>query len=337
MRAAVYEQYGLPEVLQLREVEKPIPRDREILVRVRATSVNYGDLTARNFRYMPRHRFNMPLPLMLPARVMFGFWKPRKQILGSEFAGEIEAVGKSVKLFKKGDPVFGYLGESMGAYAEYLCLPGDGCVAIKPANMSFEEAAVITYGTLMALKLLRKVNLRKKDKVLILGASGGIGSAAVQLASHHIGAEVTGVCGTPRVDFVKSLGAAKVIDYTREDFTQTGQTFDLIFDILGKSKFSDCKKLLSKKGRYLLASFKMKQMLQMLWTKIADSKKVICALAVVKQEDLMFIKELIEAGKIKSVIDKSYPLEQAAEAHRYVESGNKSANVVITIAHEGVN
>jgi len=330
MKAIFYAQYGPPDVLQLKEVEKPAPRDNEILIKVYATSVNIGDIWARNFKEITPSRFTMPLPLWLPSRMYFGFTKPRINILGSEFAGEIEAVGRDVKRFRKGDRVFGYRGQSMGTNAEYLCMPEDGLVAIKPANMSYEEAAAVPYGALTALNLLRKVNIQPGQKVLINGASGGIGSAAVQLAK-YFGAEVTGVCGTPRVELVKSLGADKVIDYTKEDFTKNGETYDLIFDILGKSSFSRCKSSLKQNGRYLLASFKMKQLFQMLWTKIRGSKKVICALSSENLKDLVFIKELVEAGKIKSVIDRRYPLEQTAEAHRYVEQGYKEGSVVITV------
>jgi len=330
MKAIVYTKYGSPDVLQLKEVEKPTPKDDEILIRIYATPVNYGDTLARNFASISPRKFNMPFIFWLPARMAFGFRKPKIKILGSEFAGEIEAVGKDVKLFKAGDKVFGYRGMSMGANTEYLCMPEDGLVAIKPANMTYEEAAAVPYGALTALNLLRNVNLQSGQKVLINGASGGIGSAAVQLAK-YFGAEVTGVCGTPRLELVKSLGADKVIDYSKEDFTQSGETYDLIFDILGKSSFSRCKSSLNQNGRYLLASFKMKQLFQMLWTSMIGSKKVICALSNETTEDLIFIKELIEAGKIKSVIDKRYPLEQTAEAHGYVETGNKKGNVVITI------
>ena len=332
MKAIVCTKYGPPDVLELKEVEKPAPKDNEVLIRVHATSVNFGDLLARNFKEISPGKFSMPLLFWFFAKIYFGFTKPKITILGSEFAGEIESAGKDVKLFKKGDQVFGYLGQNMGAYAEYLCMPEDGCVAIKPANMTYEEAAVVPYGAIMALNLLRKVNIQSGQKVLVNGASGGIGSAAVQIAK-YFGAEVTGVCSTPRLEFVKSLGADKVIDYTKEDFTQSGETYDLIFDILGKSSFSRCKSSLKQNGRYLLASFKMKQLFQMLWTKMAGSKRVICALATDKQEDLIFIKELIEAGKIKSVIDRRYPLEQTAEAHRYVEKGHKKASVVITVGH----
>ena len=330
MKAIVYHQYGPPDVLQLKEVEKPAPKDNEILIRIRATPVNIGDIWARNFKAITPSKFTMPLPLWLPARMYFGFTKPRINILGSEFAGEIEATGKDATRFRKGDQVFGYRGQSMGTNAQYLCMREDGLVGIKPANMSHEEAAAVPYGALTALSLLRKVNIQPGQKVLINGASGGIGSAAVQLAKYY-GAEVTGVCATLRMEFVKSLGADKVIDYTKEDFTKNGETYDLIFDILGKSSFSRCKNSLKSNGRYLLASFKMKQLFQMLWTSRIGDKRVICALSSENPKDLLFIKELVEAGKIKSVIDRCYPLEQIAQAHRYFEEGNKKGNVVITV------
>jgi NADPH:quinone reductase-like Zn-dependent oxidoreductase len=220
----------------------------------------------------------------------------------------------------------------MGANAEYVCMPEDGCVAIKPANMTYEEAAVVPYGALMAFELQRKVNIQRGQKVLINGASGGIGSGVLQLAKYY-GAEVTGVCGTPRLEFVKSLGADKVIDYTKEDFTQNGETYDLILDVLGKSSFSRCKGSLKQKGNYVLTSFKMRDLVDMLWTSAIGSKKVICAILVAKPEDLIFTKELIEAGTIKAAIDKSFPLEQTAEAHRYVEEGHKKGHIVITVEH----
>jgi len=331
MKAIVYTEYGSPDVLQLKEIEKPTPKDNEILIRIYATPVNYGDTLARNFKAITPREFNMLSLFWLPARMEFGFSKPRKNILGNEFAGEIEATGKDVTLFKKGDQVFGYRGTNMGAYAEYLCMPEKGLVAIKPVNMNYEEASAVPYGVLTALNLLRKVNIQSGQKVLINGASGGIGSAAVQLAKYY-GAEVTGVCGAPRLEFVKSLGADKVIDYTKEDFTKSGETYDVIFDILGKSSFSRCKNSLTQNGIYLLASFKMKQVFQMLWTSITGGRKVLCAMSFEKAEDLRFIKELVEAGKIKSVIDRRFPLEQTADAHRYVETGNKKGNIVITVA-----
>ncbi len=330
MKAIVYTEYGSPEVLHLAEIAKPAPKDNEVLVRIHATPVNFGDLLARNFKNVTPRKFNMPIFFWLPARMAFGWRKPKKNVLGSEFAGEVAAVGAQVTRFKPGDEVFGYRGENMGAYAEYLCLPENGMLALKPANMTYEEAAAVPYGALTALSLLRRVNLQPGQKVLINGASGGIGAAAVQLAK-HFGAEVTGVCSTPRLGFVKALGADKVIDYTKEDFTRNGEAYDVIFDILGKSSFGRGKKSLKPKGVYLFASFKLKQLVQMLWTKIAGNQKVICALSSEKAEDLTFIKELIEAGKYKAIIDKRYPLAQTAEAHRYVESGQKQGSVVICV------
>lgn len=330
MKAIVYEEFGPPDVLQLKDVEKPSPKDNEILIRVYATTVNYGDITARHFSQISPRKFNMPFLFLIFAKIYFGLKKPRVRILGSEFAGEIEAIGKEVKRFSKGDRVFGYRGQSMGAYAEYLCMAEKGVVQMQPSNMTPEEAACLPYGAITALNILKKADIRSGQRVLINGASGGIGSAAVQLAKHS-GAEVTGVCSTPRLEFVKSLGADKVIDYTKEDFTQSGGTYDLIFDILGKSSFSRCKNSLKKNGRYLLASFKMKPLFQMLWTSLRGGKKVICGMSSYSSEDLVSIKELTEAGKIKAVIDKCYPLEQAAEAHRYVEKGQKKGNVVINV------
>jgi len=328
MKAIIFTEYGSPDVLKIKEIEKPSPKDNEILVKVHASAINYGDLTARDFAHS---QFNMPALLYLPSRMAFGWNKPRINILGSELAGEVEAVGKGVTKFKVGDQVFAYLGMNMGANAEYICLPENGSVALKPVNLSYEEAATLPYGAIMATSLLGKANLQRGQKILINGASGGIGSMAVQLAK-HFGAEVTGVCGTPRLEFVKSLGADKVIDYTKEDFTQNGETYDLIFDILGRSSFSKIKRSLKPNGIYLLASFKMKALLQMLWTSITGSKqKVICSFANETSESLVFVKNLVEEGKIKASVDKSFPMEQAAEAHRYVEGGHKQGNVVIAI------
>ena len=335
MKAIVYTEYGPPDVLQLKEVEKPAPMDNEVLIKIHAVAVNIGDIWARNFKAITPSKFTMPLPLWLPSRMYFGFTKPKINILGSDFAGEIEATGKDVKRFRKGDQVFGYRGQSMGANAEYLCMPEDGLVAPKPANMTYQEAATVPYGALTALSLLRKVNIQPGQSVLINGASGGIGSAAVQLAK-YFGANVTGVCGTPRLEYVKSLGADKVIDYTREDFTKNNETYDLIFDILGVSSFSSCQNSLKQNGVYLLASFKMVQLFQMLWTSMTGGKKVICMLSSEKLEDLVFIKELVEAGKIKSIIDKCYPLEKTAEAHLYVEQRQKKGNVVIAVGHNNI-
>ncbi|GIK66843.1 MAG: alcohol dehydrogenase [Chloroflexota bacterium] len=330
MKAIVYTEYGSPDVLQLKEVATPTPKDNEVLVRVLATPVNFGDVLARDFNKITFRKFWMPWPLWLPTRLMFGFNKPRITILGSEFAGRIEAVGTGVTRFKVGDAVFGYRGPKMGANAEYLCMREDGMLAIKPSNMSDVEAATVPYGAHTALSLLRKANIQRGQKVLINGASGSIGSYALQLAKHY-GAEVTGVCSTPRVEQVKSLGADKVIDYTQEDFTQNGETYDLIFDVLGKSSFSRCKNSLKPNGRYFLVSFRMSQVFQMLWTKLRGGKRVICALSSEKPQDLVLIKELVETGQLKTVIDRCYPLEQTAEAHRYFEGGQKKGSVVITL------
>lgn len=331
MKAILCTQYGGPEVLQLKEVAKPTPKDKEVLVRVRATSVNYGDLIARNFKDVTPQEFNMPWLLWLLAKAAFGFRNPNVTILGSEFAGEVEAVGKEVTSFKKGDQVFGHIGQNMGAYAEYFCMPENGPIAIKPANITHEEAAVVPYGAIMALPLLKKANIRPGQKVLIVGASGSIGSAAVQIAK-HLGAQVTGVCGAQRVDFVKSLGADKVIDYTREDFTKTTETYDLILDVLGKSSFAGVQHMLKPTGILLFASFKTRHLLDMLRTSRSTGKKVICAFAPGSQEDLLTVKALIEAGKIKAIIDGRFPLAQTAEAHRYVETGHKKGYVAISVA-----
>jgi NADPH:quinone reductase-like Zn-dependent oxidoreductase len=325
MKAIVYTEYGPPDVLQPKEVEKPSPKDNEVLIRVYAATVTTGDVNVRGFTFVPPG-FG-PLP-----RLMYGLRKPKMTILGIELAGEIETAGKEVMLFKKGDQVFGIDSERFGAYAEYVCRPEAGALAIKPANMTYEEAAAVPFGAGTALCFLRDANIRRGQKVLINGASGGVGTYAVQLARYYE-AEVTGVCGTANLGLVKSLGADKVIDYTQADFTQNGETYDIILDtVVGKTSFSRCQGSLTPTGLYLAVAGGLHEAVQMLWTSMTGGKKVVFGSASERKEDLMFLKELIEAGKITAVIDRRYPLEQTAEAHRYVETGHKKGNVVITVA-----
>lgn len=334
MKAIVHREYGPPEVLKLEEVEKPAPKDTDLLVRVHATTVNFGDLLARDFKNAPLSEFHMPLPLWLPVRIAFGWNRPKAGILGSEFSGVVESVGEDVREFKEGDEVFGYSGQRMGAYAEYLRIPEAGMVGIKPRTMSHEEAACIPYGAIMAQDHLRRVDIRPGRKVLVNGASGAIGSAGVQIAKDR-GAEVTGVCGANGLDYVKALGADHVIDYRKEDFTASGRAYDVIYDILGKSAFSKCKGSLTENGTYLNASFKTGKILQMLRTRIAGKKKVVCAFAGERHEDMALIRDLAETGRLKAIIDRTFPLENAAESHRYVEEGRKRGSVVITIVQGG--
>ncbi len=319
MKAAVYTKYGPPEVLQVREVEKPTPKNNEVLIRVYAATVTLYDCWGR--------ACTGPPGFGLLIKLSSGFRKPKKPVLGTELAGEIESVGKDVNLFKKGDQVFAFTGMNLGANAEYVCMPEDGVVAIKPTNMTYEEAAAIPYGGLTSLYFLRKGNIQSGQKVLIFGASGGLGTFAVQLAKYYR-TEVTGVCSTPKMELVRSLGANKVIDYTKEDFTKSGEKYDIIFDTIGKSPFSASKKSLKEGGLYVFATFGLGRAFRLL-----SSKKAISGLLEAKAEDLVFLKELIEAGKVKVVIDKRYPLEQASEAHKYVESGQKKGQVVLTLDH----
>ncbi|NDI34113.1 NAD(P)-dependent alcohol dehydrogenase [Chengkuizengella sediminis] len=323
MKAVVYHKYGLPNVLEVKEIAKPTPKDNEVLVRIYETIVTPTDCVTRK-----------GTPFII--RLFNGVIRPKNTMLGAYPAGEIEAVGKNVKLLKKGDQVFGSTGTGLGAHAEYKCLPEEGVVAIKPANMTYGEAAAVPYGALTALTFLRdKANIQSGQKILIIGASGGIGTFAVQLAKYY-GAEVTGICSTTNLELVKSLGADNVIDYTKEDFTKTGQTYDIIFDVVGKSSFLHCKSLLKQRGIYLSTVPTLAIMLQMLWTSKIGSKKAMFAATSFSwsQKDLNYLKELVEAGTIKSVIDRRYPLEQMVEAHRYVEKRHKKGNVVITLEHK---
>lgn len=334
MKAAVHTEFGSPDVLRMEEVEAPRPAKNEILVRVRATPVKYGDIIARNFGNVTPGEFNMPLLFWLGARVAFGIRKPKIRILGADFSGTVAAVGERVTRFQVGDEVFGTRGPAFGALAESLCIQERARVALKPVNMTHEEAATLPYGAMTALNLLRKVGLRRGERILILGASGGIGSAAVQLARHHFGAEVVGVCSGPRVEMVRALGAQAVLDYTREDFTRGGEKYDVILDVLGRSSFARCKGALTPEGRYLRASFKLRELLQMLWTRLTGGKRVVCALSLETTEDLQRIKELAETGTFQAVIDRRFPLEQAAEAHRYYESGERRGEVVIVVGQD---
>jgi NADPH:quinone reductase-like Zn-dependent oxidoreductase len=331
MKAVVYYEYGPPEVLHVEEVPNPVPKDNEILVRVHAASVNFGDLLARNFKNTPLSKFYMPTPLWLPVRLAFGWNKPKVPILGSEFSGVVESAGKSVKKFKVGDEVFGYPGQKMGAYAEYLTIGEDRMVGFKPGNMTHEEAACLPYGAIMANDHLKRVKIKPGWKVLVNGASGSIGSAGAQLAKHY-GAEVTGVCSTRGIDHLKALGLDKIIDYRKEDFTGNGEKYDLIYDILGKSTFSKVLGSLKDNGIYLNASFKTGKVLQMLKTKLMGKKKVICALASERSEDMTLITELAGNGVLSSVMDRTFPMGKASEAHEYAESGEKKGNVAITIS-----
>lgn len=328
MKAIVQTKYGTPNVLQLNEVQKPIPADNEVLIKIHATTVEMTDAIFRGGND-------------LMARLATGLLKPNFKIPGSELAGEIEAIGKDVTRFKVGDPVFGTAAPGVGAHAEYISLSEDGAIALKPENMTYEEAVSIHPGALTALpNLLGAANIQRGQKILIIGASGNIGSSAVQLAK-HFGAEVTGVSSTANVALVKSLGADYVIDYTKEDFTQMDETYDIIFDTVGKSSFSKAKGSLKQGGIYLTTVISGAILPQMLWTSKFGNKKAMIVFAGLRSKSekngyLSLLLELVEAGKFKPVIDRHYPLEEIAEAHRYVDTGRKKGNVVITLAHNNI-
>ncbi len=325
MKAIVYERYGSPEVLELRDVPKPIPGDDEVLIKVHATTVTSGDWRARSL--------DVPAGFGLISRLVLGVWKPRQPILGTELAGEVESVGKDVSKFKVGDQVFAFAGVRMGCHAEYKCMPEDGAVALKPANLTYDEAAAISFGGTTALDFFRRGKLQRSEKVLVNGASGGVGTAAVQLAK-HFGADVTGVCSTANVELVRSLGAAHVIDYTKEDFTQNGETYDVIVDTAGTAPFSRSKDSLREGGRLLMVLGGLPDMLQIPWVSMTSSKKIIAGPATGRAEDLRFLAELAQAGKFRPVIDRRYPFERITDAHRYVDTGRKKGNVIITLARD---
>lgn len=317
MKAIKFTNYGAPEVLQLKEVDKPIPKDNEILIRIFATAVNSGEVRIRKAD-------------PFAVRFFFGLTKPKINTLGVVFSGEVESTGKDVSLFKIGEQVFGHTDMSFGTYAEYKCLPQNGSLALKPANISHKEAAVIPFGAATALYFIKKANINQGQKVLIVGASGAVGTAAIQLAK-SFGAIVTGVCSTANIALLKSLGADQVIDYTKEDFTKNGETYDVIFDTVKTISISRTLKSLNKKGILILSAAMTKEMFQGFWISMTTSIKVYTGLISHNAEDIVFLKQLIEAGKLKPVIDRTYSLEQIAEAHSYVEKGHKKGNVAIQI------
>ena len=324
MKAIVHTKYGPPDELQLKEVVKPAPKDNEVLIKIHATTVTTTDCNARNFTFVPES-------FMFFARIMFGFKKPRINILGIDLAGEIEAVGKDVTLFKKGDHVFGSPGTKFGGHAEYSCVPENGALAIKPADMLWEEAAAISLAGNTALFFIRDLaKIKAGQKILIHGSSGAIGTYAVQLAKYY-GAEVTGVCSAANAEMVRSLGADKVIDYTKEDFTKSDERYDFVFNVVGKTTFSQCKGILKPKGIYLENMLELKDILRIMLTSIIGGKKIKGGVSKETSENLNFFIGLFESGKVKPVIDRIYPLEKTAEAFLYVEQGHKKGNVIITI------
>jgi NADPH:quinone reductase-like Zn-dependent oxidoreductase len=322
MKAMVYREYGSPDVLELAELPKPTPREDQVLVRVHATTVGTWDCESRNFTF--------PLWFWLPLRLAMGLRRPRWPVLGQELAGEVEAVGKEVTRFKKGDQVFASVGLGFGAHAEYKCVSSQGTIAIKPANMSYEEAAGIPVGGDNALHFLRKAKVQPGESVLINGAGGNIGVMAVQI-SRHFGACVTAVDSTEKLDMLRAIGADHVIDYTKEDFGESGRTYDVIFDLVYKSSFSRCLGSLRPRGRYILANPRFFSMIRALWTSMTSSKTVVFEFARSKPEDLVALKELAEAKEIRAVIDRCYPLERAADAHAYVDTGRRTGTVVLTL------
>ncbi|MDD1774721.1 MAG: NAD(P)-dependent alcohol dehydrogenase [Methanobacterium sp.] len=325
MKAVVCTKYGPPEVLQIKEIEKPKPQDNEVLIKIYATTITSGDSRVRGFR--------VPLSFWLFARIALGFRGPRISIRGGELAGEIVETGKDVKQFKVGDHVMAYPSQLGGGYAEYICLAEDMVVKVKSANITYGEAAAVPFGGNTALHFLRQANIQKGQKVLIYGASGSVGTFAVQLAK-YFGAEVTGVCSTANIELVRSLGADMVIDYTKEDFAKKGEKYDVILDAVGKASFSGSMKSLKQEGTYIQVVAAPAISIRMKLTGLTSSKTLIGGTAIPKTENLVFLKELIEKGEIKPVIDRTYPLDEIVEAHRYVDQGHKKGNVVITVEHD---
>ncbi len=323
MKAAVYERYGPPGVVTIKDVEKPAIKDNEILIRIRATTVSSGDWRVRSL--------DMPAGMSLLARPFLGVFGPRQPILGSELAGDVEAVGPAVTKFKLGDAVFAFPGSKLGCHAEYRAMPEDGAIAPKPTTMSYEDAAALSFGGMTALDyLMTKGKMRRGEKVLVVGASGAVGSAAVQIA-RNFGAEVTGVCSTANLDLVRSLGADKVIDYTNEDFTANGETYDIILSSAGTTSFSRCKHALKEGGRLLMVLAGLPDLIQIPWAALSSSKRIVAGPAAEKPDDLRIIKQLAESGAFRPAIDRQYPLDRIVEAHAYVDAGHKKGSVVVTV------
>ena len=323
MKAIVYERYGSPDVLQVRNVKKPVPKSNEILIKTYATTVTTGDCRLRSL--------NLPTGFGLIGRLIFGIYRPRQPTLGTEISGVIESVGKGVSNFKVGDSVFAFSDFAMGCHAEFVCIAHNAPIALKPTNLSYEESAAISFGGVTALNFFRRGNLKAGEHVLINGASGGVGTAAVQLAK-HFGAIVTGVCSTPNLELVKSLGATHVIDYTKEDFTKNGIIYDVILDVAGNAPFSRSKGSLADRGRLLMVLAGLWDLLMAPWISMTCSKKVIAGPAMGRSEDLRYLAQLSESGLFKPVIDRCYPFESIADAHRHVDTGHKRGNVVISVA-----
>ena len=325
MKAVVYTKYGPADVLQLKEVEKPTPMDDEILIKVRAAEATKADCELRSFKFAVKW-------FWLPLRIAMGIKKPKRQVLGGYFAGEVESVGKDVSKFTSGDQVFGTTNLRFGAYAEYLCLPASYTIAPKPKNMSFDEAAAVPLGGLNALHFLRKANIRSGEKVLVNGAGGSIGTFGVQIAK-AMGAEVTAVDSSIKEDMLRRIGADHFFDYSKQAFTKSGQTYDVIFDMVAGSSYSACVSALKPGGRYLMVNPRVFDMLRSVFTSSFTDKTAMFAFAGEKEEELIYLKDMIEEGTIKSIVDKVYPLEQAAEAHRRVETEQRLGIVVISVAN----